>query len=58
MIKWLMRLSVPFVLLGLTACGGQTSKIPQGSPDTKAKMETPPAPPSLPKGPPKDAPPR
>jgi hypothetical protein len=58
MIKWLMRLCVPFVLLGLTACGGQTSKIPSGAPDPKQKMEKPPAPPPIPKRPPKDAPPR
>jgi hypothetical protein len=56
MKMWLMRLCVPLVLLGCTACGGQTSKIPTGAPDPKQQMEKPPAPPALPKTPPKDAP--
>ena len=55
---WLMRLCIPAVLLACTACGGVTSKIPQGAPNPSDKMEKPPAPPPIPKTPPKDAPTR
>ncbi len=58
MKMWLMRLCVPAILLSCAACGGQTSKIPTGAPNPSDKMVTPPAPPPLPKTPPKDAPPR
>jgi len=58
MKMWLLRLCIPAVLLACTACGGATSKIPQGAPNPSDKMEKPPAPPTLPKGPPKDAPTR
>jgi hypothetical protein len=47
MAKWLLRLCIPLVLLGIVACGSPPSKIPQGAPDPKAKMKQPPAPPRL-----------
>jgi len=55
---WLMRLCFPAVLMACTACGGQTSKVPTGAPNPSEKMQKPAPPPSLPKGPPKDAPAR
>jgi hypothetical protein len=56
MNKWLMRLFVSLTLLGLTACGGATSKIPVDVKDPNEKMQKSPAPPPIPRGPPKDAP--
>jgi hypothetical protein len=57
MIKRLMAFCVPFVLLGVTACGGPPTK-PVIPLDTKATMEKAPVPPPLPRHPPKDSPAR
>jgi hypothetical protein len=56
MKKWIARLCVGLALLTLVACNSDRSK-PNVSPDPKAKLQTPPAPPPIPKGgPPKDSP--